>query len=102
MGKNRVIESLIRLIANVVVHEIILENTNRPESAHFLNSEVIEYRSQTGAVAREFNWNDEDREYVEREALKKIKDKLSIKYSDVKYSEQKLARKLKEMIKDVM
>ena len=36
MGKNRDRESLIRLLANTTVHEIIFRNTNRPESTEFL------------------------------------------------------------------
>ena len=85
MGKNRDIKSLIRLIVNTIVHEIVVKHTNKPESEHFLRSEVIEYRSQTENVAKSHNWNDGDRRNVEVNALEKIKEKLAFKYSDVIY-----------------
>ena len=59
MGKNRDIASLIRVIANVVVHEIVAEHTNKPESAHSLNSEVIEYRSKAERASEEYQKHDE-------------------------------------------
>ena len=34
------IDKLIRLIVNTIVHEIVVMHTNRPESEHFLESEV--------------------------------------------------------------
>ena len=70
MGKNRDRESLIRLMVNTIVHELVLKNTNRPESKHFLNSEVIEYRSQTEKMAKEHNWNNEDKVHIREKALK--------------------------------
>lgn len=51
MGKNRDIRSLIDLITNTVVHEIVKRHTSRPESEHFLSSEIVQYRSQTEKAA---------------------------------------------------
>lgn len=102
MGKNRDLESLIKLIVNIVVHEIVIRHTNRPESKHFLDSEIIEYRSQTEKTAKSHNWNNEDKKYVEEKALEKIKEKLGFKYPDINYSEQEAIKKLKEMINDLM
>jgi len=73
MGKNRDRESLIRFIVITIVHEIVLANTNRQESEHFLNSEVIEYRSQTEKTAGEHIWNEYDKKYIEEESLKRLK-----------------------------
>lgn len=102
MGKDRVKESLIREIANLVVHEIVAKHTNRPESSHFLNSEVIEYRNRAEKTAEEYNWNEEDRNNIEKKALQMIKEKLAAKYSDVKYSEQEIIKKLNDMIKNMI
>lgn len=102
MGKNRDRESLIRLIANLVIHEILVRHTNKPESKHFLSSEIIEYRSQAEKASEEHNWSYSDKEYVKEKALKMIKERLASKYSDVSYSEQELAEKLKEIIEEVM
>ena len=102
MGKNSDLESLIRLIVNTVTHQIVVEHTNKPESRHFLNSEIVEYRSQTEKAAKKHNWNNSDKEHAEKKALEKIKEKLTVKYSDVDYSEGEIMRKLKNMIKEIM
>lgn len=102
MGKNSDLDSLIRLIVNTLAHQIIIEHTNKPESKHFLNSEIIEYRSQTEKAAKEHTWNNSDKEYAEKKALEKIKEKLAVKYANVDYSEEDIIRKLRNMIKEVM
>ena len=102
MGKNKDRESLIRLIANTLVHEVFLKNTNRIGSKHFLASEIAEYRSQTGLIASNFNWNDGDIDYVTEKSLKKIKEKLSLKYSDIIYSETDLITRLNEFAREIM
>lgn len=102
MGKNKDRESLIRLLANTIVHEIVAEHTNRPESKHFLHSEFIEYRSQTEKTAQEYNWNNEDKNYIEKEALKMIKEKLSLKYSDISYKGHEALAKLKKLIDEIL
>ena len=102
MGKNSDIQSLIRLLVNVVVHKIVAEHTTRPESAHFLHSEFIEYRSQIEKFAKGHNWNNQDKEYAEKKAIDKIKEKLVVKYSDVTYSEHDIITLLKKMIEELM
>ena len=86
MGKNRDKESLIRLLANTIVHKIVLKHTNRPESKKFLSMEIIEYSGQTGKMAEQHTWNIGDKAYIIKKALKKIKEKLGSKYSDVSYN----------------
>ena len=102
MGKNRVRESLIRKIVNVVVHKIIVEHTNKPESAHFLESEIIEYRSITEKTSEEYSWDNEAKEYIKKKALNMIKEKLNTKYPDIEYSKQEAIEKLKEMLKEML
>ena len=102
MGKNSNRKSLIRMIVNVVVHEIVALHTNRPESRNFLNSEVIAYTGQTEKIAEKYNWNDLDKQYVEEKAFAEIKNILNYDYPDVKYSESELSEKLKELIEKVM
>lgn len=85
MGKNRDRESLIRMLVNVIVHKIVIVNTNKPESKSFLNSEIIEYRGQTEKLAISHKWNDEDKMYVFYKVVKKAVEKLESKYSDVSF-----------------
>lgn len=93
MGKNRDIKSLVRLIVNTIVHEIVLKHTNKPESKHFLNSEVVEYRNQTEKMAEQHNLGNKEKEQIREKALKKIKEKLAFKYPDVSF-QIKEAKKL--------
>lgn len=93
---------LLNLIVNVIVHEILIINTNRPESRNFIRSEIAEYRGQTEKIAEEYNWNNEDKDYVEKKALQKAKEKLSLKYPDVKYNESMLKEILAQIIIDFM
>jgi len=102
MGKNSDRESLIRLLANTLVHEILAKHTNRPESRHFLSSEIAEYRGQTEKAAENYNWNDEDRNFIKEKALQKVKEKLFNKYPDVNYSEEEVMLMLDKMIKEIM
>jgi len=86
MGKNSDRESLIRIITNTVVHEIVAKHTNKPESKNFLNSEIIEYRGQAENAAEKHKWNNKDIEYIRKKVLKKIKEKMEKKYADVFFS----------------
>lgn len=101
MGKNRDRESLARLIANTIVHEIVAKHTNKPESKHFLNSEIIEYRSQTEKMAEQHNWNDKEKKQIKEKTLKKIKEKLASKYSDVFFSEKEAEKLIDKEMDDL-
>jgi len=101
MGKNRDIESLIRLLVNTVVHKIVIKNTNRSESKHFLGSEIIEYRNQTEKTAEQRNWNDKDKKDIKEGALKKIKEKLEFKYPDISFSKRESKIFLEKEIKNL-
>lgn len=68
------------------MHKIVLKNTNKPESEHFLSSEIIEYRGQTEKVAEQHHWSESDKDYIKEKILKKIKEKRENKYSDVDFS----------------
>ncbi len=72
-------------MVNTIVHEIVFKHTNRLESKSFLSNEIIEYRGQTEKMAGQHTWNIDDRKDIRKKAIKKIKDKLDIKYSDVSY-----------------
>ena len=102
MGKNRDKELLIKLLVNIVVHEIVFKHTNRPESKTFLSNEIIEYRGQTEKMAGQHTWNIEDREDIRKKALKKIKDKLDLKYSDVSFSAKEAEILLDKVMKDLL
>jgi hypothetical protein len=102
MGKNRDTESLVRLMTNTIVHEIIIKHTNKPESKPFLGSEIAEYRSQTEKMAEQHNWNDKDKEKIREKAIKNIKQKLASKYPDISYSIKEAEKLVDEEIKELL
>lgn len=101
MGKNRIRESLIREIVSIIVHEIVAKHTNRPESQHFLQSEIIEYRARVEKTSEKHNWNAEDKRYIEGKALTLIIEKLSVKYPDVTCSKEEAIHLLNTLIKEI-
>jgi len=87
---------------NIAVHEMVAKHANRPDASHFLRSEIVEYRTQAEKTAEEYNWNEEDKKHVFEKSLKMMKEKLSLKYADVIFSEQEAIKKLKEIIEETM
>jgi hypothetical protein len=85
MGKNRTIQSLGKVIGNIVVHKIILEYGNKPESRSHISSEIIAYGDNALEIAGEFNWNDSDKIMIKQEILKEFHKKMQTKYSDIKF-----------------
>lgn len=102
MGKNRDRESLIGLLVNTVVHKIVVRHTNKSESKHFLTSEIIEYGNQTKKTAQQHTWNNKDKEYIKSKSLKKIEEKLTSKYSDVRFSEKEASDSLDTGLKEIL
>lgn len=102
MGKNRVRKSVIRIIANTLVHEIVVKHTHRPESSHFLTAEIIEYKSQAEKFSGEFNWNAEDKEGIERESHRNAEEILHRKYPDISYKEYELKEILKRILEEIL
>ena len=96
MGKNSVIESLSNLIANTVVHKILISETSKPESVNHLEAEEIEYRTQAIKKSRLYHWNDADIKLVKEGIKKKIENKFKNKYTDVKVSKEKIREMIDE------
>ena len=102
MGKNNAIKSLSKIIANIALHKLVFAHTNKPESKHFLESEIIEYRSVAQNTALKFNWNDFDKKKIYEFSLKILKDEKNTKYSDVEFSDKEAELILSETINDLL
>jgi len=102
MGKNNIIKSLSRVIANISLHKLIVIHTNRPESRHFLESEIIEYRSLAYAKSQEFNWNDADKELIKNLSLKFLKNMRENKYQDISFSDKEAEKVVLDTIKSLL
>lgn len=101
MGKNRTIKSIGKIIGNMVVHKILVNKTNRPESLHHLQSEVNTYRDNVFGIAQEYNWNDSDKQEIFNESLKTFKIRIQ-KYPDIKYTIKEAEKLIKETINEVI
>ncbi|MEK6855063.1 MAG: hypothetical protein AABX73_02465 [Nanoarchaeota archaeon] len=102
MGKNSVIESLSRLIANTIVHNILIGKTSKPEAVNHLESEEIEYRAQAIKKSGLYHWNNEDVARIKEEIKKKIENKFKNKYTDVIVPKDKIKELIDTDIKDLL
>jgi len=101
MGKNRTIKSVGKIIGNIVVHKILVNKTNRPESLHHLQSEVNTYRDNVFGIAQEYNWNDSDKQEIFNESIREFKSRIQ-NYPDVKYTMKEAKALIRETINEVI
>lgn len=101
MGKNRTIKSIGKIIGNVVVHKILVNHTNRPESLHHLQNEVNTYRDNVFGVVQEYNWNESDKERIYQESIKSFKNRIQ-KYPDIKYTKKEAIKLIHETINEII
>ena len=101
MGKKSAINSLSKIIANVTMHKVLLEYTNKPESVNHLSYEIIEYRDTAVSKADEFNWNISDKEKIRLSAMKHLKKKMARKYEDVKFQMKDALKLLNQTMREV-
>ena len=101
MGKNSAIRSLSKCIGNIVMHKILAIYTNKPESKNHLETEIIEYSSNSLEKSQEYSWSEEDILIIKEKAIKRIEN-LSKNYPDVKYKKDDISRLLKETMEELM
>jgi len=85
MGKNSVIKSIGKNLGNAIAHKIVSKYTNIPDSANHMRNEAVEYRDNAMKIAKEFNWNQDDKEEIKKEVLKNFNSRMKKKYTDVKF-----------------
>ncbi len=100
MGKNSAINSLSKIIGNVVMHKLLLRHTNKPESNDFLKSEIKEYSSNAFEKFQEFNWNSNDLNNIKIKILGRIRQ-LSKYYPDISYKEEEATSIAEEIINEL-
>jgi|SRR3989338_7102064 len=102
MGKNEIIKSLSKVIANISLHKLIVIHTKKPESIHFLESEIVEYRNVAQTKAQEFNWNDYEKEKIQTLSLKILLKLKKKKYTDIEFSIKEAEKIILETIEDLI
>lgn len=101
MGKNRVIKSIGRCIGNVVLHKILVERTNKPESTNHLESEVLEYGFNVFEKTQMFNWNENDKIKIKEFAIKRTHNLIK-NYPDVSFRNKLIEKIINETMDDLM
>ncbi len=101
MGKKSAIDSLSKVIANVIVHKVLLRYTNKPESVSHLNYEVTEYRDTAISKAEKFNWNKSDKEEIKSNAWRYFKSKMNTRYRDVMFPMKEAVRFLNQTMEEI-
>ena len=84
MGKNAAVKTLGKIIGNIVLHKMLANYTNKPESISHLVNEEIEYRTAALIDAKKYNWNETDKQRIAIIAINFFKNKSFKKYPDVK------------------
>ncbi len=102
MGKTRIIKSLGRVIGNIVIHKILVEHTNKPESIPKLKNEVGTYRENALSIATEFNWNQAEKDRIATEVLKNFTRDMKEYYPDVSYPSSQINNLIDETIKEMI
>ncbi len=90
-----------KIIGNIVVHKILVNHTNRPESLHHLRSEVNTYRDNVFGIAQEYNWNESDKNKIKEESSKEFKNRMQ-RYPDVKYALKEANKLIDETINEII
>ena len=96
MGKNSDIVSISNNLAITILHEILVEHTNRQESISHLSKEITEYREQSFKKINKVNLNDKDKRKIKEKVTRKIMNSLSTKYYDIKVSQKEINKKVDE------
>lgn len=102
MGKDRTIKSLGKNIGNIVVHKILEKYTNNPEAIEHLKHEIIAYRENVLDIAREFNWNEKEKDKIKLEAINWLEKEMANDYSDVKFPIEEAERLIEDTLSEIL
>ncbi|MBI2630232.1 hypothetical protein HYW76_03955 [Candidatus Pacearchaeota archaeon] len=99
MGKNSDIESISNSISKTILHELLIEYTNKPESLNHLEKEEIEYRGQSIKKIDKAGIDEEDQKIIRIKVVNKIANRLKIRYPDILISGDVIEKKVDEELK---
>jgi len=96
MGKNSDIESISNSLSKTILHELVIEYGNRPESIPRLKKEAVEYGGQSIKKISKINLNDRDKKVIRDKVIRKIENDLKRKYNDIKVPKEAISKKVDE------
>lgn len=98
MGKNSDIESISNSISKTILHEILIDYSNRPEAYPHLKKEEVEYRGQSMKKIDKRRLNESDKKTVRNKVIRKINNLLKSKYSDIPITSEIISKKVDESL----
>lgn len=94
MGKNDDIEIVSNIITQAVIHKIVPDYSNKPESKDFMEKEEENYRNLSFKELKRRNWNSQDKQKIKDKIIKKVQNKISMKYSDIIIGKEELLERI--------
>jgi hypothetical protein len=94
MGKNSDITSISNSLGITILHEIVVENTNKLETIPHLRKEISEYRGQSLKKLDKTNLNEKDKKQIKEKVVRKIQSILRSKYPDIKVSQKDIKKRV--------
>ena len=98
MGKDSDIESISNSISITILHEILIEYSNRPEAYPHLKKEEVEYRGQSMKKINERRLNEDDKDIIRNKVIRKINNRLKSRYSDIHIPLESISKKVDESL----
>lgn len=98
MGKNSDIESISNSISKTILHEILIEHSNRSEAYPHLKKEEVEYRGQSMKKIDKRRLNADDKKIIRDKVIRKINNLLESKYSDIVIPAEIVPKKVDESL----
>jgi len=98
MGKDSDIESISNSISITILHEILIEYSNRPEAYPHLKKEEVEYRGQSMKKIDKRRLNEEDKKTIRDKVIRKINNRLKSRYSDIHIPVERVSKKVDESL----
>ena len=98
MGKNSDIESISNSISKTILHEMLIEYSNKPEAYPHLKKEEVEYRGQSMKKIDKRRLNDADKKIIRDKVIRKINNRLKLRYSDIHIPVDSISKKVDESL----
>jgi hypothetical protein len=98
MGKDSDIESISNSISKTILHEILIEHSNRPEAYPHLKKEEVEYRGQSMKKIDKRRLNEDDKKIIRNKVIRKINNRLKSRYSDIHIPVESVSKKVDESL----
>ena len=95
------IKSLSNTISNSVLHKLLIEKTNKPESKDFLEAEFDEYRNISKKKFLKYHWNQEDINKTKSQSFSQLLIKINQR-PDIQISRERAKEEIGKLIDELI